>query len=93
MGVESSDTKFSTGLYQAITVSDIEKLKISLSICFILVDIPTTGEVKRTSSSETYLHGLYKFTNYTIKVLAYTEAGDGVMSDHLFCRTEEDRKL
>lgn len=59
---------------------------------FFAVDIPTTGEVKRTSSSETYLHGLYKFTNYSIKVLAYTGAGDGIMSHPLFCTTEEDRE-
>ncbi|XP_044257604.1 Down syndrome cell adhesion molecule-like protein Dscam2 isoform X1 [Tribolium madens] len=54
------------------------------------VDIPTTGEVKRTSSTETYLHTLFKYTNYSIKVLAYTGAGDGMMSAPLYCVTEED---
>ncbi|XP_066247380.1 cell adhesion molecule Dscam1 isoform X2 [Euwallacea similis] len=48
------------------------------------------GEVKRTQSTETYLHGLQKFTNHSIKVLAYTSAGDGVASAELFCCTEED---
>ncbi|CAG9760392.1 unnamed protein product [Ceutorhynchus assimilis] len=52
--------------------------------------VPVTGEVKRTQSTETYLHGLQKFTNYSIRVLAYTSAGDGVISDVLYCRTEED---
>lgn len=54
--------------------------------------MPTTGEVKRTTSSETYLHGLFKYTNYSIKVLAYTGAGDGVLSSPIYCLTEEDRK-
>lgn len=58
----------------------------------MLLDLPVTGEVKRTQSTETYLHGLQKFTNYSIKVLAYTSAGDGVVSDILYCCTEEDRK-
>lgn len=57
-----------------------------------LDNIPTTGEVKRTASTETYIHGLYKFTNYSIKVLAFTGAGDGVMSPAIFCTTEEDGK-
>ncbi|KAJ8980637.1 hypothetical protein NQ317_017933 [Molorchus minor] len=55
-----------------------------------ILDIPTTREVKRTTSTETYLHGLYKFTNYSINVLAYTRAGDGVISDSVYCQTDED---
>ncbi|XP_024944983.1 Down syndrome cell adhesion molecule-like protein Dscam2 isoform X2 [Cephus cinctus] len=54
------------------------------------MDISTVGEVKRTSSEETYLHTLYKYTNYSIRVLAYTSAGDGVLSPPIFCTTEED---
>lgn len=54
------------------------------------MDISTVGEVKRTSSMETYLHTLYKYTNYSIKVLAYTGAGDGALSPPIFCMTEED---
>ncbi|EFN71841.1 Down syndrome cell adhesion molecule [Camponotus floridanus] len=54
------------------------------------MDISTLGEVKRTSSMETYLHTLYKYTNYSIKVLAYTGAGDGALSPPIFCMTEED---
>ena len=59
---------------------------------FFLVDISTVGEVKKTSSVETYLHTLYKYTNYSIRVLAYTGAGDGVLSPPIFCTTEEDGK-
>lgn len=55
-------------------------------------NIPVTGEVKRTTSTETYLHGLFKYTNYSVKVLAYTGAGDGVLSSPKFCTTEEDGK-
>ncbi|XP_044017269.1 Down syndrome cell adhesion molecule-like protein Dscam2 [Aphidius gifuensis] len=54
------------------------------------MEISTVGEVKRTSSEETYLHTLYKFTNYSIRVLAYTGAGDGVLSSAIYCTTEED---
>lgn len=56
------------------------------------VDISTVREVKKTSSVETYLHTLYKYTNYSIRVLAYTGAGDGVLSPPIFCTTEEDGK-
>lgn len=51
-----------------------------------------SNEVKRTSSVETYLHGLLKFTNYSIRLLAYTSVGDGVVSDPVFCTTEQDGK-
>ncbi|KRT80459.1 Immunoglobulin, partial [Oryctes borbonicus] len=54
------------------------------------IEIPASGEIKRTPSTETYLHGLYKYTNYSIKVLAYTGAGDGIISSPIFCITEED---
>ncbi|XP_046991954.1 Down syndrome cell adhesion molecule-like protein Dscam2 [Schistocerca americana] len=51
----------------------------------------TTGnEVKRTTGFETYLHGLQKFTNYSVRLLAYTNAGDGVLSSPIFCTTEQD---
>ncbi|CAH0562134.1 unnamed protein product [Brassicogethes aeneus] len=53
-------------------------------------DLATTGEVKRTSSTETYLHGLHKYTNYSIKALAYTGAGDGVISHPIICTSEQD---
>lgn len=48
------------------------------------------GEVKRITTTETYLHGLHKFTNYSIQVLAYTNAGDGKRSLSVYCTTEED---
>ncbi|XP_059350890.1 cell adhesion molecule Dscam2-like isoform X2 [Daphnia carinata] len=50
----------------------------------------------QTSSSQTtteltvFLSGLQKFSNYSIQVLAFTGAGDGVKSQPLTCTTEED---
>ena len=49
-------------------------------------------EVKKTSNRETTLHGLQSFTNYSIRMLAYTVGGEGVLSDPLYCLTEEDSK-
>ncbi|XP_068200860.1 cell adhesion molecule Dscam1-like [Palaemon carinicauda] len=47
-------------------------------------------EIKRTTNLETNLHGLSRFTNYSIRVLAFTTAGDGVVSNPVFCVTLED---
>jgi len=57
------------------------------------VDISTVGEVKKTSGTDTYLHTMYKYTNYSIKVLAFTGAGDGALSPPIFCMTEEDGEI
>lgn len=34
-----------------------------------------------------------KFTNYSVQVLAYTQAGDGVRSSVLYIQTKEDGKF
>ena len=39
------------------------------------------------------LTGLEKFTNYTVKVLAFTRIGDGNISDPVIVSTDEDGKL
>lgn len=41
----------------------------------------------------TTLTGLNKYTNYSITALAFTDIGDGVRSDPIYCHTEEDGKL
>uniref|UniRef100_T1GSG6 Down syndrome cell adhesion molecule-like protein Dscam2 n=1 Tax=Megaselia scalaris TaxID=36166 RepID=T1GSG6_MEGSC len=46
-------------------------------------------ETKITSSLNTVLHGLQPFTNYSIQVLAFTKAGDGVLSAAVNCITKE----
>lgn len=38
------------------------------------------------------LDGLEKYTNYSIQVLAFTSAGDGVRSEQIYVRTKEDGK-
>ncbi|XP_067628011.1 cell adhesion molecule Dscam1 isoform X11 [Eurosta solidaginis] len=50
----------------------------------------TKRHYKKTASSDTVLHGLKKFTNYTIQVLATTAGGDGVRSAPIHCQTEPD---
>lgn len=47
-------------------------------------------DYKKTSSSDTVLHGLKKYTNYTIQVLAMTSGGDGVRSIAIHCQTDQD---
>ena len=39
------------------------------------------------------LTGLEKFTNYSVKVLAFTRIGDGNVSDPVLVSTDEDGKL
>lgn len=39
------------------------------------------------------LEGLEKYTNYSIQVLAFTRAGDGVRSEQIYTRTKEDGGL
>lgn len=43
-----------------------------------------------TASSETILHGLKKYTNYSMEILAYTSGGDGVRSNIIHCQTDQD---
>ncbi|XP_035788176.1 Down syndrome cell adhesion molecule-like protein Dscam2 isoform X33 [Anopheles albimanus] len=47
-------------------------------------------DYKKTASSDTVLHGLKKYTNYTMQVLATTSGGDGVRSAAIHCQTEQD---
>nr|CAD7442428.1 unnamed protein product [Timema bartmani] len=50
------------------------------------------AETKVTSEINTELHGLQKYSNYSIQVWAYTQIGDGVKSNPIFCLTDEDGK-
>lgn len=45
-----------------------------------------------TTREQVELRGLEKFTNYSVQVLAYTQAGDGVRSNVLYIQTREDRE-
>uniref|UniRef100_A0A8C9RC53 Cell adhesion molecule DSCAM n=1 Tax=Scleropages formosus TaxID=113540 RepID=A0A8C9RC53_SCLFO len=50
------------------------------------------GEIRNVTTSQPSLEldGLEKYTNYSIQVLAFTRAGDGVRSEQIFTRTKED---
>ncbi|XP_052738089.1 cell adhesion molecule Dscam2 isoform X2 [Bicyclus anynana] len=48
------------------------------------------AEIKRVSTTETYLHALHKYSNYSLQVAAYTAAGDGKRSAPAYCMTDED---
>ncbi|XP_058866164.1 cell adhesion molecule DSCAML1 isoform X2 [Acipenser ruthenus] len=50
------------------------------------------GEMQNitTTRERVELKGLEKFTNYSVQVLAYTQAGDGVRSNMLYIQTKED---
>lgn len=53
------------------------------------------GEMQNitTTREQVELRGLEKFTNYSVQVLAYTQAGDGVRSNVLYIQTREDREF
>jgi hypothetical protein len=51
---------------------------------------PVTRNTKISADSKTELTGLSKFTNYTVQVLAFTNGGDGVLSEVLTATTEQD---
>lgn len=53
----------------------------------------TTRESKAMTSTNTVLHGLLPAANYSVQVLAFTRAGDGVPSQVIVCRTEEAGRL
>ncbi|XP_023317526.1 Down syndrome cell adhesion molecule-like protein Dscam2 [Trichogramma pretiosum] len=48
-------------------------------------------DTKSTAALTVGLTNLEKHTNYSVQVLAWTRAGDGVASAPLYCVTEEDR--
>lgn len=52
------------------------------------------GEMQNitTTRERVELRGMEKFTNYSVQVLAYTQAGDGVRSSVLYIQTKEDSK-
>ncbi|XP_018312504.1 Down syndrome cell adhesion molecule-like protein Dscam2 [Mycetomoellerius zeteki] len=52
-------------------------------------DSQTNRETKVSHALSTVLHSLSPYTNYTVQVLAYTRAGDGVASSPVSCTTGE----
>lgn len=52
------------------------------------------GDIRNVTAIQPSLEldGLEKYTNYSIQVLAFTSAGDGVRSEQIYVRTKEDGK-
>lgn len=52
------------------------------------------GDIRNVTATQPSLEldGLEKYTNYSIQVLAFTSAGDGVRSEQIYVRTKEDGK-
>ena len=51
---------------------------------------PATRNTKISGETKTELTNLRKYTNYTVQVLAFTNGGDGVMTEVLTATTEQD---
>ena len=49
-------------------------------------------QTQETEGEMLELDGLDTFTNYSIKVAAFTRAGQGKASEAIYCRTAEDGK-
>lgn len=49
--------------------------------------------IKSGDQQEYNLDSLGKFANYSIQLLARTRKGDGIESDPVYCKTEEDGKF
>lgn len=83
----------SSGLLKDLRFDSIPSTH-SLSSC--LIHWPSElGEIRNVTTSKPSLEldGLEKYTNYSIQVLAFTRAGDGVRSEQIYTRTKEDGKL
>lgn len=76
---------FDSSSQTVIVSSQSELLTFSFSEWGEMQNITTTKE-------QVELKGLEKFTNYSIQVLAFTQAGDGVRSNVLYIQTREDCK-
>lgn len=48
------------------------------------------AETKITTEVSTEVHGLQKYSNYSVQVWAFTQVGDGVKSRPIYCMTDED---
>ncbi|XP_012558399.1 cell adhesion molecule DSCAML1 isoform X1 [Hydra vulgaris] len=59
-------------------------------VIYIDVERSEKREKSVLNSQQIVLNGLRKFTDYQINVLAYTNAGDGVPSQSIFQKTNED---
>nr|CAD7427386.1 unnamed protein product [Timema monikensis] len=63
-----------------------------VQLCPVMFHVPGVdeGDTRKTTALTALLTSLRKFTNYSVQVLAFTRAGDGVVTKPLVCTTEED---
>lgn len=56
------------------------------------ISLSELGEIRNVTTGQPSLEldSLEKYTNYSIQVLAFTNAGDGVRSEQIYVRTKED---
>lgn len=59
---------------------------------YLLLPVSELGDIRNVTTSQPSLEldSLEKYTNYSIQVLAFTNAGDGVRSEQIYVRTKED---
>lgn len=68
--------------------SQVKKKDITEAKTFVSGDEEL--ETKVTTLTKTIISGLLKYANYSVTLLAFTSAGDGVKSSPIFCKTDED---
>ncbi|XP_076177344.1 cell adhesion molecule Dscam2 isoform X6 [Ptiloglossa arizonensis] len=67
----------------------VQGYKLLYEAASVVLEQQAGRETKISHALSTVLHGLSPYTNYTVQVLAYTRAGDGVTSSPVSCTTEE----
>lgn len=84
-------------LFSLRNVANSPKVSCVSKLSHLPVFCPSElGEIRNVTTSKPSLEldGLEKYTNYSIQVLAFTRAGDGVRSEQIYTRTKEDgRKI
>ncbi|KAK1131200.1 hypothetical protein K0M31_017488 [Melipona bicolor] len=70
----------------------VQGYKLLYEAASVVLEQQAGRETKISHALSTVLHGLSPYTNYTVQVLAYTRAGEGVASSPISCTTEETGK-
>lgn len=56
----------------------------------VIVADESDGLLITTGQLSAVVHGLQKFSNYSLQVLAYTHVGDGMRSSPIYVMTQQD---
>lgn len=70
----------------------VQGYKLLYEAASVVLEQQAGRETKISHALSTVLHGLSPYTNYTVQVLAYTRAGEGVANSPISCTTEETGK-